>query len=779
MLKSITLKNWRSHGESTIYFTDGTNLIIGRMGGGKSSIIDAICFALFGTCPAIQHRRVKVTDLIRSRPDEEQEATIILSFNHRGDDYTITRRIRREGSGEGEVLKNNTRVEGPQSVRTTEYVTDLLEIDYDLFTRAIYSEQNRIDHFLTVGRGERKKQIDELIGIDKFEEVRKNATGIAGRLKGMYADKQILLRSFDENAAVAEIEQAKLKIKNNEEIYSKTEREFETSKRELVLLETVSFTMGKKRETYKSLKEKKTGLQHTLSSLKNELSQIKFDKSSEEVAKKKLEDIKTDKTKSQAELSTIESTYEKASNEYVKSVTEEKNLQQQLAKRLELEKRQKELLQTDTIEKLAEHLSKIDVEITSLNQDVHKNKAQASELNKAIAELSKDIAKCPICDSELGEEKKNLLLKQKNEALEKTSSTVASYTRAIETNNNLLKQLKEKYDRVKLLQQMLEDLQGLEEKISQTKKLKEESATKNSEIKKQKELLMKKSEEISSAYMETVRQVEKISDFLNKQKKMEQIEQELHMADAQLNELNFDENQWDQTNNELRKISINTKEIEGRIVSIKQTVEHLKEMTQERTKRLDEMRNYRKEMKTYNEEAEKLQIFANAIVETQQSLRTELMDAVNQALEQIWTILYPYSDYESLKLSPSESDYDLLFKVEDEWVTVDGIASGGERALACLALRISFAMVLTPNLSWLILDEPTHNLDDEAVRTLAVTLHDHIPKIVEQTFVITHEENLKEAASGKVFKVFRNHQQQEVSTVEELMEKAAVTPSLS
>jgi exonuclease SbcC len=779
MLKSISLNNWRSHGESTVHFTEGTNLIIGRMGGGKSSIIDGICFALFGTCPAIQHRRIKVTDLIRSRPNEEQEAKISLTFDHRNDEYTVVRSIKRNGNGEAEIRKNGERMEGPQPVRVTEYLTNLLEIDYDLFTRAIYSEQNRIDHFLNVGRGERKKQIDELIGIDKFEEARKNATTLAGRLKGMYADKQLLLRSFDEEAMRSEIGQMREKITSNEGILSKTEKEFDYIERERLKLETTALTMGKKREHYRLLNEKRTGLKHTLSSLKTELSQMAFNEQAGEEAKKKLDNVRNEKTKTQTETSAIEHAYEKISNEYAKSIAEERTLQDQLKKRSEFEQKRKELLQTDTLEGLSEKLSKIEAEIDSLSEDIHKNKAQAAELNKAIAELNKDIAKCPICDSELNEEKKSDILKQKNENLKKATEVVDSYGRAIETNTRLLKQLKERYEKTNLLQQMLADLEGLEGRISDVRKTKELNEARSEEIKRQKELLLKKSEDISADYLEISKQIEKINNFLNKKRTAEQIEKELHGIDSQLKELSFNETEWDSATNELRKLSVNAKEIEGQLVSVKQTISHLKTIAGERANRLEEMKRYREDMQAYNQEAEKLQIFANAIVETQQSLRTELMDAVNQALDQIWTMIYPYSDYTSLKLSPSDSDYDLLFKVEDEWVSVDGIASGGERALACLALRVSFAMVLTPNLSWLILDEPTHNLDEEAVRTLAVTLHDHIPRIVEQTFVITHEENLKDAANGKVFKVFRNAQHPEISTVEELMEKAAATPSLS
>jgi len=65
-------------------------------------------------------------------------------------------------------------------------------------------------------------------------------------------------------------------------------------------------------------------------------------------------------------------------------------------------------------------------------------------------------------------------------------------------------------------------------------------------------------------------------------------------------------------------------------------------------------------------------------------------------------------------------------------------------------------MVLVPNLRWLVLDEPTHNLDSQGIRALAEALHERIPDIVEQTFVITHDENLKDAASARLYRFERN-----------------------
>jgi DNA repair exonuclease SbcCD ATPase subunit len=164
---------------------------------------------------------------------------------------------------------------------------------------------------------------------------------------------------------------------------------------------------------------------------------------------------------------------------------------------------------------------------------------------------------------------------------------------------------------------------------------------------------------------------------------------------------------------------------------------------------------------------EELVIYKNALLETQISLRSDLIEAINNAMNEIWHIFYPYRDYKALRLNVTEKDYS--FEVFDgEWKALESVASGGERACAALTLRVALAMVLTPNLSMLILDEPTHNLDKEAVELLSQTLQFKVPEVVEQTFVITHEEALMGSEFASSYKLSRNKEGFEATKVEKI-----------
>ena len=66
----------------------------------------------------------------------------------------------------------------------------------------------------------------------------------------------------------------------------------------------------------------------------------------------------------------------------------------------------------------------------------------------------------------------------------------------------------------------------------------------------------------------------------------------------------------------------------------------------------------------------------------------------------------------------------------------------------------------------LVLDEPTANLDVKSIEVLANVLRERITKLVEQCFLITHDEKLKEAVSGFCYEFRRDKSKDEATKVE-------------
>ncbi|MBW2638349.1 MAG: hypothetical protein JRC86_12695 [Deltaproteobacteria bacterium] len=141
-----------------------------------------------------------------------------------------------------------------------------------------------------------------------------------------------------------------------------------------------------------------------------------------------------------------------------------------------------------------------------------------------------------------------------------------------------------------------------------------------------------------------------------------------------------------------------------------------------------------------------------------------MIDNINLAMDDIWGRLYPYQDYSSAKLEIVEGNYELLVRERSgQWVRVEGLLSGGERSAVALTLRVAISLVLTQNLSWLILDEPTHNLDSGTVAELSRMMREHLPGLVEQIFVITHDKEMEKAASASLYFLERDKDEDGVS----------------
>ncbi len=106
IIKSINLTNIRSYVDETIRFPLGTSLFEGDMGSGKSSILMAIEFALFGLGSE------KGSGLLRIG---EKEGSVLLEFEVDGNEYKVLRSLKRKGNsvqqGSGYFLSNEGKLQ--------------------------------------------------------------------------------------------------------------------------------------------------------------------------------------------------------------------------------------------------------------------------------------------------------------------------------------------------------------------------------------------------------------------------------------------------------------------------------------------------------------------------------------------------------------------------------------------------------------------------------------------------------------------------------------------
>lgn len=166
LLREIQIKNFKSHLESKIEFDTGINLIAGRNGSGKSSILEAILVALYGPRPA----GLKKNELVRLN---SSGYSINLRLDLNGKSVTISR------NSNGEAKLSEDRVEGDNNV--TKWVEKHICPSH-IFTGAIYVRQGEIDSIVRDEK-ERERIIRKITRIDDYEMAWENLGAIIRMLE--------------------------------------------------------------------------------------------------------------------------------------------------------------------------------------------------------------------------------------------------------------------------------------------------------------------------------------------------------------------------------------------------------------------------------------------------------------------------------------------------------------------------------------------------------------------------------------------------------------------
>ncbi|MFC7041732.1 DNA double-strand break repair ATPase Rad50 [Halonotius sp. GCM10025705] len=171
----LRLSNFKPYGDADVELTDGVTVIHGLNGSGKSSLLEACFFALYGS----KALPGTLDDIISN---SEEEAAVELWFTHDGVDYHIERQLRRSGDrvstrkcvlegddGSGDPISRD----GARAVR--EFVTDLLRMDAEAFVNCAYVRQGEVNKLINASPSQRQDMIDDLLQLGVLETYRDRA----------------------------------------------------------------------------------------------------------------------------------------------------------------------------------------------------------------------------------------------------------------------------------------------------------------------------------------------------------------------------------------------------------------------------------------------------------------------------------------------------------------------------------------------------------------------------------------------------------------------------
>ncbi len=183
--KSEVIVPFEKIGESGLF------LISGDTGAGKTTIFDAIAFALFG-CASGENR---TTDSMRSDYATSEDKTYVkLVFSHKGRRYEVERnplyqRAKKRGDGVTEEKPNatltkwdGTVIAGYQPV--TNEIIEILSVDYKQFKQIAMIAQGEFMKLLTASSEERGIIFRKVFQTGHYEAMQKKLKSMASELKG-------------------------------------------------------------------------------------------------------------------------------------------------------------------------------------------------------------------------------------------------------------------------------------------------------------------------------------------------------------------------------------------------------------------------------------------------------------------------------------------------------------------------------------------------------------------------------------------------------------------
>ncbi|MCC3592472.1 SMC family ATPase [Microcoleus sp. PH2017_28_MFU_U_A] len=174
--------------------------ITGATGAGKSSLLDAMTYALFGTT---NRSGKQVADLVSQG---SENLKVQLRFSVGSAQYRVTRRWRfRPKSPENKVIlecwqDGNWETLGTSIVAVQNTIEQILGMDFDTFTRAIILPQGKFDEFIKGDTSKRREILRQLAGFEIFEQMRKEANDLAKLLK---QEREMVERQLAELSAPA------------------------------------------------------------------------------------------------------------------------------------------------------------------------------------------------------------------------------------------------------------------------------------------------------------------------------------------------------------------------------------------------------------------------------------------------------------------------------------------------------------------------------------------------------------------------------------------------
>ncbi len=769
IIRKVELKNIRSHRNTIITFDRGITAITGRTGAGKSSILMAIEYCLFGTS-----NKLRGSSLLRRNANM---GFVAIEIEEKGNIYRIERGLKRDKKGvtnDSSMLrlyKNGYLL--PIQKRSDNFNEKILEIlgypkdikPLELFETTCYAKQDEIRMLIDLRREERQEKIDSILQLSKYKRTFELLRDVIVKLE---KERDLIKKEIESFSLIKEefskvkekieeikkeVEERRSRLEQLKEIYDKEVRELE-----------------EKRKKYEEVLEKKKERENLLKNKEDAEERVKEIKKELEVEKENfnkkffnisINALEKEKKEVEEELNSVKESYLLASKLFKEKELMSKDLRYKEDKVVKLEEeinfyRNKmnniKLEEVRSEEEINKEVSDIKGKLFSINNEILR-------IKKEISSLSKIGGKCPLCLQEVKEEYRDKVVKQLKEEVERLIKEKEKLQKNLDLLNEELirslknKELKKEVEKINILIKEKEKQKvELEGEISKIK----EKLLSYSNIEEKFNKFKLKLKELESKFENCIRRIEeykKIERIIEeKEKNLEYYNKKLLFIKSKLNFLEGIDEIFNKAKEEFINQENKVKTLEGEINKVKEGIfileKELKELEEKEKKLIKEIEKInllKGKLERINNGLDLIVRLREDIKRIREKVRLKFLKEFRESF---------LSKFEEIR---KESEYIVDIKENYEPVAyANGVEvpishlSGGEKTSVALAYRLALADIAAKMQSiarseLLILDEPTLGFDKEDIKALPEVLRNI--KSIPQIIIVTHEDELRDAAN--------------------------------
>ncbi len=757
IISSLRLRDFLVHEDSEIEFKEGLNVITGENGSGKSSIIQAIYYALFGK--SLYYDNVK--QFLRFN---KNDFYVKLEFNTNGGKFFIERSLK------GYFKTNKYNI--PNSTTLKEYLFKNYRINEKRYLNTLLVKQGSLNQFILLSKKERLEEFERILGIDVMKM-------ISEKSKEMARDCEKLYKQYNEQEIRNKIDELKKEIEQllNEKQESENKLKelrvkkgsLESDIQNLRNIKDLIRKIEEIGEKEKQLKEIEKFLNENSENYQTyeKFQEIYKDALRTKEAKSKLEELEN-KLK---EIERFKEGHDKyktylewSEREDIKDLESACKQGKKLGDEIEKVFNTREI---GEIEKIIKDCESKENQLKEKNDENRKKlgeiKAKIEQNQKILKEIESIKGKCPICKRDLDEEHKLRLKKEASEEIEKLREEEKRLNNEIKDIENELKNIRRFLDKKDIFLRYKQIKESFDMNLWKEWKEKKEYSQYKSyyDNYKQKDALEKEFQKYENivkswnypfdfneviSYVESDENKMFYQNYVKKQSEKERLEKEISKKQELENNLNnltqkfkdIDFNNLDnligEKQKELDNLNQEIGKFEERIRNCEKSIKEKKEQLREKEKEIEKIENLKENYKFYWNLYEKLEKVINY---KRKRYYENLSAFVSYYFDK-----FGLEDYREVKIG-FENGLNIYLCREDGSEVEAYNLSGGEQASLSLALRLAIAQLLDLKFKILILDEPTYGMDNIRVKSLGELFLNFIRNNPDyQVILVTHEEEI-------------------------------------